>query len=410
MKKNSDFIKKLFFPLICLISMTGIASKLAAETGQMMQNFMSIEGKNIPVKTLWELGSIFFFAAAIFTFRNINPLKIFRYSLAAIAISILSSVFIFPNTATSCLLLTFVSPKLLSFLGCAYINQIATLLEGRKYFFALICIASLFSSLSAILPTILLLKTGSAHMIIPYLVTITLLALCLTWLCDRWISSRFNDEELENTPVSVSKTWIPTLLLAFIASGILIVTNLYQPAIKMFVKNQFTSPQLYANGMAKILFQSGFTGIIISILISFWIGPRILARKGWTFTAILAPFVGIAITLCLMLLPTPIGIPAWRALTGALASEWIFPLLQIAFLYYPKKTRFFMQAWVSLIFLPLIIQGTKWVVSLEGLFNPVIGTLPISIASFVVFSLMMVCILKLKNVINIDPYEQEQRT
>jgi hypothetical protein len=410
MENNSYFIKKLLFPLLCLVSALGIASQLIGEAGQMMQTFMNVKGSEIAVKELWELGSILLFALTIFGLRNANPLKIFRYSLGAISLLIFSSIFIFPKTQATYLILTCICPKFLTFLGWAYINQVTTELEAKKYYFPLFGIATFLPASTHMIPTALLLGFGSIHLIIPFLGMISWLFVLLAWVCDRWISKKSARNPSENSAFNGVNPWKATLMLTVIASTWPIITILNQPAIKAYLKSQIHSVHSYADLMANTSFISGIGGLILSMLLSFWIGPRVLARKGWTFAVANAPLAGMVATLLFMTVPPLLGIPLHRALMAGFLSSWIFPLLQIAYLNYPPKTRFFMQGFVSLVAVPLLVQSAKWL-SLLLRKNVVssIGALPTSIAAFAIFGLMMICALKMKKITNIFKYEQNQR-
>ncbi len=393
MENHSTDFKKLFLPLTCLLILIGGASTLLHQLGSFILSFLIIEKINpISLKPWMELGSLLFFAIVILFLRNVSFKKIFRAALLMTILLTISSVFLFPNTSASYFILTIFCSKVLFFLGWAYANQITTQVEGTKYYFALNFITQWLLIPFALIPTGLIFTWGTAHTSTPFLAGFTLLILGLVWLCDRWVSKRTTDKiSPENiNPVSSSSKWLSMISLAGLASGMTLISNLNQPSIKAYFIKLAPTANEFAALTAHYLTIVGIGTFALSIL-SLLIGPRLLQSKGWKLTMLIAPAVGVVAILVTFINFLPFGFPSQRALLRALSDSWIFPLIHVALLNYSQKDRFLIQAYVFLVFSPLLTNLTPGIPLAWGTKILQVASFPITITSFAILGLMTAC-------------------
>jgi hypothetical protein len=330
----------------------------------------------------FQLTSIVTFAALIVLLRNIDFKMIFRATVVFSGLAMLIGGSLFPNSLITYFLIAFFCPKALLLLGWAYINQMANKHEGIRYYFALNFMAGILVCFINIVSQILfvwLFNSGNATVLPSLPAWFGIICLVLVWIFDRIIHKRMNEnEEAENTLTTQIK-WLPVTCLGIIASGLSVVYKINQPEFTAQMKKLFATNHEYICSIPRYSVISGCAILCFSAFTMF-IGPKIVEKKGWKYAVLIAP---IAVFLAILL--SSAKITTWTFPVGQLITQfsnkaWIILLVQIAFLSYAKKTRFYLQAWTFLVVAALIEFGFAFA-------N--LGHMAASIASCVILALMV---------------------
>ncbi len=99
---------------------------------------------------------------------------------------------------------------------------------------------------------------------------------------------------------------------------------------------------------------------------------------------LIAPISGAIAISAALISSQPWAEPASRFILRGFEFAWIFPLVQIAFLSYPQKDRFAIQAYAFLVIAPLLEWGTEWLK---------LGTPAAPLASFAILGFMTLCVV-----------------
>lgn len=390
MKKNISFLKTLFFPLACLVALCIAAALFSNNLGTVIESsILKEKGANSLInlfletqKPLFGIGKFLLFVIGILFLRKINFNKIFRFCLVFLGAVLILSISLFRSSKIGYCMTTQFCPPILLFLGWAYVNQITQRLEGMKYYFALNGVASLIALPSYFVFQALIAMTGSLSSTSPILLAPALACLGIIWLCDHWIQNQSKDRvQIEETPLPSPNPWSSAFLLGFIFVSLTLMNILNAPAFQSHIKTSTTSISEYP----AVMLNHGIVvriGIIMLTILSLFVGPKLLDRKGWKFSILIAPILGACALIAFLCMPPQWGYTFYETALKSVKEAWVFPLIQIAILCSPQKDRFFTQALTFLVFSPLISWGAGWIT---------MGTLGVSVLSFVILGLMAVC-------------------
>jgi MFS family permease len=142
--------------------------------------------------------------------------------------------------------------------------------------------------------------------------------------------------------------------------GLQLVINLHAPAFKELVITSSSSTNESAAYMGRYAMIAGISTLLLS-LISLFIGPQLLRSKGWRFSTLIAPLLGIIGTFTLLVHPLLSSYMMQQVALRALEYGWMVPLVQIAFLTYSQSERFLIQGCALLVIAPLLHLGTQLV-------------------------------------------------
>lgn len=380
MENEVLFFKKLFLPFTCLFVLLEIASFISIQIGSCLQAQMTHEKALSSLFILWtSLKSVLVFALAIFLCKRLSFKKLFSITLATCVLTLAGCVYSPLTPTLSYLLFWLLHPKLLIFLSWEYINQIATLSFGKKYYFAF----NAMSCLSIVLLSIFPLPSITRLDLFSYqqsLFAITAACLILAWGCDRWIQSQILRHMTlkEATSSSCSFNLMPIIGFAFLLKGFTLAANLnsfsFFQKIKMFSPSVIESSRFLANHMMVV-----WIGILPFFLSTIFIGPRLLGFLGWKKSTLLALFLGVVSMIVWQISPPSFINTFSQIIFRSINFAWMIPITQIALLAYPKQERFFIHAYAFLVVAPLleIIQNHFQIDSLIA-----------SIASLTLFGIM----------------------
>lgn len=368
MQESGSFLKKLFLPFVCLLALMGTAAMFCQQIAALVPAPIPSMG----VFRAMELGTLAVLAGIVFLMRKGSFERIFKTVLGGAAVLMVGATYFFPQTLGSYFLLHTICPKLLLFLGWAYLNQIAHREEGKTYYFGMVLVAGIIASPLAILLPTLQGPLAPVNM----LVVSTLICLALAFLCKLWAHRA--EARAIHWEGSFGK-WESAVYLTVVFAA------LYPAAA--FLDQMFKAK---LNGMAAFDFQTFMgrhsvivgAGTTILALLAAFLGPRVVRAIGWKRSVLIAPIVGAAAALLFLLTSMPyfytIGVLDLRGLQHV----WILPLTFIALLGFGQRERFFTQAWISLVGIPIVEWGAR------ALHFGLVGA---AIAEFVVLGAMILC-------------------
>ncbi len=373
----------------------GAAATLSQEFGNVIQTIMTREGSEfVASNQVMKLASVAIFACFIFLIESIPFRKIFLFCSAFSFLLLFSSIFIFQRSNATYFITSVFCPSILPLLGWAYINQMLSPVEGIKYYFLLNAIVGLAITPFRLISSTLLkygLSDNSDSLLSPLwlLILFSLIALCfaLVWTCDRWIYKKFyRGEQQQKIAIAPNKSWTSILLLAVILSSLKQVTLLNGALVKTKIQEITGSMREYLIMMHSHVSMMGI-GIFILVLLSLFIGPRILQSKGWRFGILITPVIAGLAIIMVLITPNPFILHSEQAILNGLESAWIFPLIQVAFLYYVRKSRFVIQAWIFLVVAPIIELGFRF--AKRGLEILNIGWIGDIVSAFFILGIMI---------------------
>lgn len=335
-------IKRLFLPLSLLIILMSIAS--VASQRLEIGNFSDFRYKA-------QLISAFICALLIFLVRNRDLRKIFRLTLAIISILLILSVFVFDRSKISYFITVIFCPTIFLFIGWAYINQMATMVEGIKYYFAFNFITNFVSPQFSLIPWVLFNKY--------IMLFIALSCLGFAFALDKFIFSKFY--KTENKQLTAFLTLKTVFALSIILSGIRLFSIITSHAFQERIVKAATSAVAYGNMIGDYMLALKITILLLTAL-SIFVGQRIILAKGWRFGVMIAPILAILLTIITLAIEKPIVLIISETILKSLRIAWLIPMVQIALLSYDKNKRFALQACIFLVISPLLELGAEKII------------------------------------------------
>ena len=325
MVKSTPFLKTFFLPFACLLALMGIASTLSYKIGAHVREFMMVGGSDPASSNGWlYVISIAMFGAGLFYLRKINFKRIFKIGLIGVGALLLLSVIV-RGTELAYFIAAICCPKILFLLSWAYVNQLTSQKEGAQYYFALGCVASLGIGLINFIPGLVSVSSS----FYPALLLVTsLICLALAWVCNLWIHRKGRERvQPENTPSSFSNSsWKPIAMLALLLTGFQLLPNLNSTSFIAQMKTLFNSRS--ADYMTFMGIHSLVIGLgsLLFLIASLFVGPRLLSNKGWKFSLLVAPALGVVAVLALLISQKPFVHTFSQVIFKGVYYAWIFPL------------------------------------------------------------------------------------
>ncbi len=232
-----------------------------------------------------------------------------------------------------------------------FINRLASLSEGIKYYIPLTLV---LGSAGAITSNLGLMAIGASKWplmatVIPAIVFMVCSLFTFNWSWKRLPNSLIHPQES-----SVSQTRFPFLSAAYLLAGSAMVKSFLDILFKSELRTQFPDAVSYSKFMGNYSMSVGSAIFAISII---WavLGTWLILKKGWKTTALYASLsilVGGIIFLSLSL--SWLGQGIFNGLLVGTASALFFPLVQILYLYLPYQNRFKTKIVTEMIALPLM--------------------------------------------------------
>ena len=374
-KETTFFLTKLFLPFALLLSFMSIAALFAQQLGSVAEAELIAAGKSPAFKAWSVLAGIPIFALLIALVRKTSFQTLFLYGLGVIGILLIASMFTFSQTVPAYFIPAIVCTQLLPLLAWASINQIATRLEGMRYYFAINCVAGLLIAPTLFIPWERLSESATYMHFLLFGIAFFLTA---SWLVHRWIHLTLAGAgREEDTTVLSSTQWPLILSLAVIAAAIKIATLLSNSLFKDTLQQSTSLPE-YTATMAQHASLLG-AGVLLFLFVSIFIGPLLLQAKGWCFTVLIAPLIAALSIFAITIDLQPQFFTLQQVILRGLQLAWIIPLIQIAFLSLPKTNRFLVQAWVFLVIAPLLELPFRFIS---------LGQAATAIVSLIIFAVM----------------------
>jgi ATP/ADP translocase len=391
-EKSFSFLKRLFFPLLCMLVLMNLSTLLLHSVG----NSILYSQHSLQTATTLKRFSVFpyvFFVFSLslfaikFSIRSLFP-KILNFFI--LSLIILISFSFYPENENNLLIIWWnhyfanqetphimgilkkwdvsliylatkmINPTVFSVLLWGIMNQATRFSEAIKYYIPLTILSQIIclpftlnlASLQETYPNPLqqtqlftfLACLGLAGILIIYYKMLKKLPF------ERWNLDRIDSVQLDQGS--------PIFSFGFLIASLGILTLFIDLYFKNQISNTLTSPKEYAVFMQTSSSAIGKGTLAISLLCLF-LGPWLLKQKGWNFTILLSPvFIGVSFLLFLgsvnySFFPLEFGMLCEIFLKG-LKTNLFFPLIQIAYLSIPSNSRFKTKSWAELIIAPLL--------------------------------------------------------
>lgn len=388
MEKTSSFFQRKFLLYAFILVSLGIAATFSSQVGVHIRNVLTMrESTNAPALSVdldstngFKIWSALFFAVGIYAIRNINFTYIFRGGLLVSALLLTLTACFFDKSLFSCYIIVIVCSNILTFLGWTYVNQMVTQSEGKKYYFALNCIAFI-AILAAANGGLFLMRDAFTSPSYPTkMLAASLVFIGVSLFCERSIH-KGPTSPLSEEPTS-SGIWTPILSLSILVAGIKIITGFesrfFRSAVNALIK---TSPE---EGCAAIGIHFIIVGIGTSLLalLSMFVGPLLVRKRGWKGSLLFASGLCALATLPVLFCSSIFAYTANQVLLNGIMYSLIYPLVEICLICLAVKNRFLVRGMVYLVITPLLLQGVP-------LLNVSLATT--HLLDFVVLGLMALC-------------------
>lgn len=285
--------------------------------------------------------------------------KIFLYSSVGVGFSLLLSILFFDQSPLGFWICSGICTQILPVLGWGFINQMATRSDGEKNYFLLHFLIGLSMTPLSFLPS---LAHKHSSFYLWSLLGGAIGSMILANVCLK--KSELPQPEKETSSLKLGPT---VALLGLLASSFRLLNIFYAPVANLKLNTYLQAhPEIASSAAAYGTLISQYekwigAGTILLSFLSLWLGPLVLRKRNWSFAILSAIFIGIGSLLLTPFSSHPYFLGSQIALMGALHYFWIFPLIQIAFLKFDLKDRFFLQAAVFLVVVPSIENSSSFI-------------------------------------------------
>lgn len=232
-----------------------------------------------------------------------------------------------------------------------FINRLASLSEGIKYYIPLAFVLGVAGALISNLGLMIIgaPKWSLMSMVIPAIVLMVCSFFTFNWSWKRLSDSLVHPKD----ELPVLQTRFPFLSATYLLGGCVMAKSFLDILFKSQHKAQFPDPTAYQNFMGNYSMSVSTSIITISII---WavLGTWLILKKGWKTTAL---YASLSILVGGIIFLSSLSWLNQGIFTGLLissSSALFFPLIQILYLYMPYQYRFRTKIVTEMIALPLM--------------------------------------------------------
>lgn len=250
------------------------------------------------------------------------------------------------------LVLSLLNFNLYSLFIWGFINRLASVSEGIKYYIPL---AVVLGIVGAALSHFGFMAVGASKWSLMALVVPALVLMVFSYLIFSWSWKRVPDNLVhpkDESPVSQKR--FPFLSAAYLLAGCVMVKSFLDILFKSQLRAQFSDPASYSKFMGIYTVSVGFATLAIFIIWAL-LGTWLILKKGWKATAL---FASLSILtggiLFLSLTSSWLNQAIFTGLLTSTTSALFFPLIQLLYLCMPYQRRFRTKIVTEMIALPLM--------------------------------------------------------
>jgi ATP:ADP antiporter, AAA family len=250
------------------------------------------------------------------------------------------------------------SSSLLLVMVWGFINQVTRFTEAMKFYIALLFLADLSRLSEFLIIKVVNIYTSPEAC---YLMVVVCLAAAwgiFTWTCRRLPVERWQDDT--NDPKSQRNYFCAILAFGLLIAGLMIVKQYSFTILNALLQLRADTDFDLGTFYAQIASAAGVVALIVTAL-SLVLGPWLLHKWGWGMTALIPPLAVLGTLLVIVLggryqLMPVSYIGYHQGLLAGLKGALLIPLIQMAYIFFPKSYRFQLNGWSTLIAAPIISQ------------------------------------------------------